>query len=684
MSEIDKDKERVKELTNLLNKYSYQYYVLNQSEIPDSEFDSLMNELQDLEFKRPDLKDVNSPTSRVGGWVSKEFKKVNHPVPMLSISDVFSLDELKEWDRSIRKMTGLDKVRYCCEVKIDGLACNLNYHEGRLIQGSTRGDGSIGEDVTNNVRTIRSIPLDIPELRDLEVRGEVYMPKASLKKANEERAKNGESLFANARNAAAGSLRQLDSAITAKRGLNAWWYYWPLAPQFGYRYHSDGLNQLTKLGFRTNPERRVVYGIDEVLQYVDEYAQKRPTLDYDIDGLVIKVDDMELYPSIGYTAKTPKWEIAYKFPPEVVSTQVLDIVMSVGRTGRVTPTAVLQPVLLAGSTISRATLNNEDYCADKDIRIGDYVTLHKAGDVIPEVGEVILNRRPAGTVPYRFDKNCPFCHEPLIKDGIQTYCKNIHCSSRKINKLLYFVSDAGMDIDGLGDVLVEQLFNEHILTEIPDVYHLKDHKDEIENLDGMGEKSVDKILKAVEKSKSNDLPMLISSLGIPLVGKKTAIVLANHFETLDKLMMSKVDEIANLPDIGLKTAQGIYDFFQDEINRNCIEKLREDGVNFILKNIVKPVKDNFFKGKKFVLTGSLSKPRDQVTKEIEKLGGVSAGSVSKKTDFVIVGEDAGSKYTKAVELELRIIKEDELNDLIKQAQKDAGLTGTGNDTGDRY
>lgn len=673
MPEIDKDKERVKELTDLLNKYSYQYYVLNQSEIPDSEFDSLMNELKELELKRPDLKDANSPTSRVGGWVSKEFKKVRHPVPMLSIGDVFSLEELKDWDRSIRKMTGQDKVRYCCEVKIDGLACNLKYENGALVQGSTRGDGTTGEDVTNNVRTIKSIPLAIPEKKPLEIRGEVYMPKASLKKLNEERAKNKEPLFANARNAAAGSLRQLDSAITAKRNLDAWWYFWPLATEFGYRYHSDALNELTKLGFKTNPERRVVHGIDEVLQYVAEYQEKRPTLNYDIDGLVIKVDDMDLYPSIGYTAKTPKWEIAYKFPPEVVSTKVLNIVLSVGRTGRVTPTAVLSPVLVAGSTISRATLNNEDYCIDKDIRIGDYVTLHKAGDVIPEVGEVLVNRRPEGTVPYRFDKDCPFCHEPLKKDGIQTYCTNSHCPSRKINKLLYFVSDGGMDIDGLGDALVEQLFNEHMLNDVPDIYKLKEHKDEIENLDGMGEKSVSKILTAIENSKQNDLPMLISALGIPLVGKKTASVLANHFQSLDKLMTAGIPEMADLPDIGEKTAQGIKAFFEDESNKKIIEELRSVGVNFILKNVTKPIRNNFFKGKKFVLTGTLSRPREEVTKEIEGLGGVSSGSVSAKTDFVIVGDEPGSKYDKAVKLGVRIIKEDELNSLLSEAQKDAGI-----------
>lgn len=669
---MDKDEKRIKELTELLNKYSYQYYVLNQSDIPDSEFDSMMNELQELEFKRPDLKDANSPTSRVGGWVSKEFKKVRHPVPMLSIGDVFSLDELREWDATVRKITGQDKVRYCCEVKIDGLACNLNYENGQFVRGSTRGDGIVGEDVTNNVRTIRSIPLSIKEDRPIEVRGEVYMPKASLRKVNQEREKNGDQLFANARNAAAGSLRQLDSAVTARRGLDAWWYFWPLGEEFGYRYHSDALNHLSELGFRTNPERRVVHGIDEVMAYVAEYAEKRPSLDYDIDGLVIKVDDMSLYPLIGYTTKNPKWEIAYKFPPEVVSTKILDIVMSVGRTGRVTPTAVLSPVLLAGSTISRATLNNEEYCADKDIRIGDYVTLHKAGDVIPEVGEVILNRRPEGTVPYRFDKDCPFCKEPLVKDGVQTYCKNIHCTSRKINKLLYFVSDAGMDIDGLGDSLIEQLFNEHLINDVSDIYHIKDHKFEIENLDGMGEKSVAKIIAAIEKSKENDLPMLISALGIPLVGKKTAIVLADHFQTLDKLILSDVEEIASLPDIGEKTAIGIHEYLTDSANREVIERLRADGVNFRLINVRNEVEDNFFKGKKFVLTGALSRSRDEVTKEIEELGGKSSGSVSAKTDFVIVGEDAGSKYDKALKLKVRIILEDELNQLLSEAHKIVG------------
>lgn len=668
----DKDRERVMELTRLLNKYTYEYYVLNQSEIPDSEFDSMMEELKRIEARRPDLKAPNSPTSRVGGGLSSQFVKVRHPIPMLSIQDVFSLDELRDWDSKIEKALGVSKVRYCCEVKIDGLSCNLNYVDGQLIQASTRGDGIIGEDVTRNAMTIRSIPLQVEEKRPLEVRGEVYMPKKALKELNDRRKKTGEPLFANARNAAAGSLRQLDPSITASRHLEAWWYFWPKAPDFGFRYHSAAIDHLAELGFRTNPERRVCYGIDEVLKYVEEYHQKRPSLDYDIDGLVIKVDDMSKYDDLGYTAKVPRWEIAYKFPPEVVTTEVLDIVLSVGRTGRVTPTAVLAPVLLAGSTISRATLNNEEYCRDKDIRIGDIVTLHKAGDVIPEVGEVVLKRRPANTKPFRFATVCPFCQVALVKRGVQTFCPNNHCPSRNINKLLNFVSSNGMDIDGLGDVLMEQLFNEHLVMDFPDIYALKDKREQLLELDGMGEKSVDNILNSIEKSKGNDLPMLLSALGVPLVGKKTAKLLAQQFPTLQGLMTASDQDIAKVPDVGEKTAEGIYGFFHDEANRDMVLKLAKAGVNMTELQVKKDIPDNFFKGKRFVLTGAISVPRDVMTQRIEALGGKSSGSVSAKTDFVIVGADPGSKYDKAVSLGVRIIGEPELNQLLAQAEKGQG------------
>ena len=664
----DRDRERVEKLTELLNKYSYQYYVLNQSDIPDSEFDSMMEELKEIENRRPELKSPNSPTARVGGAVQSGFEKVVHPIPMLSIQDVFSLEELKDWDKKIQKALGVDKVRYCCEVKIDGLSCSLVYENGELVQASTRGDGNVGEDVTANARTIRSIPLTISDKRRIEVRGEVYMPKKELKALNEEREANGEPLFANARNAAAGSLRQLDPAITARRHLDAWWYFWPQATDFGYRYHSDATDGMTELGFRTNPERKVVEGIDAVLEFVDEKAEKRASLDYDIDGLVIKVDDMTLYDSLGYTAKVPRWEIAYKFPPEVVTTRVEDIVLSVGRTGRVTPTAVFSPVLLAGSRVARATLNNEDYVREKDIRIGDVVTLHKAGDVIPEVGQVVLSRRPEGTVPFRFSPDCPFCHKPLVKDGVIIYCRNSDCPSRSINNIINFVSDKGMDIDGLGDTLVETLFNEGFLKGIPDIYTLKDHASEMESMDGLGEKSVTKLLSAIEKSKKNDLYMLLSGLGIPLVGKKTAQVLAGRFRTMSSIQSASVEDMASLPDIGERTAKGIRSWFDEPSNQEIISRLAQSGVN--MEALGKPVASvsNFFTGKKFAITGTLSMPRPALTARLEALGGVSSSSVSSKTDLVIAGEEAGSKLAKAQSLNIRIVEEEELLKLLEEAE----------------
>lgn len=672
----DPDRERVKTLTDLLNKYSHEYYVLNQSEVSDAEFDKMMHELKDLEAKRPDLKLPNSPTSRVGGAVSSEFRKVIHKVPMLSIQDVFSYGELEEWDKKNQKLFHTDKVRYNCELKIDGLSCNLVYQNGQLVQASTRGDGAVGEDVTANARTICSIPLTIPYLGDLEVRGEVYMPKASLAACNAERAKAGEPVFANCRNAAAGSLRQLDPAITARRKLDAWWYFWPLATEFGYRYHSDALKHLAELGFRTNPNNQICYGYEEIIKYVEAKHAIRASLPYDIDGLVIKIDDMTQYERIGYTAKVPKWEIAYKFPPEVVTTRVTDIVLSVGRTGRVTPTAVLDPVLVAGSTISRATLNNEDYVRDKDIRIGDMVTLHKAGDVIPEVGEVKLNLRPKESKPYVFSKDCPFCHCPLVKDGVNVFCKNAHCPSRKINVLLNFVSDNGMDIDGLGDMLMEQLFNEKLVTSIPDIYRLAGKKEALLDLDGMGQKSVDNILKAIEASKGNDLPMLLSGLNIPLVGKKTAKILAQRFKTLPALEVASVEDIAKVNDIGEKTARGIFGYFHDPVNAEMLSELSALGVNGKELKAEAEAPDNFFKGKTFVLTGTLSVPRETMAERLEALGGHAVGSVSKKTDLVIVGDKPGSKALKAKTLGIRMLDETELNGLLadidKAVQKENG------------
>lgn len=665
---IDKEKERVKELTDLLNEYNYEYYVLNESSVSDAEFDQLMEELQMLEAKRPDLKDRLSPTSRVGGGVLGDFKKVTHRKYMLSIGDVFNEDELYNFDQTIRKLTGLAVVEYMCEVKIDGLSCSLEYSDGDLIVASTRGDGTIGEDVTNNVLTIPSIPLHISEKRDFEIRGEVYMPKSSFNSLNEERSKTNQPLFANARNAASGSLKNLDPKVTAKRKLEAWWYYVPDALDYGFKTHSEALEYATKLGFKTNPERRIVHGIDEVIAYMHEYHEKRSSLPYDIDGLVIKVNDMTLYDEIGYTMKVPKWEIAYKFPPEEQITKVNDIEISVGRTGRVVPTAVLQPVRVAGSLISRATLNNEDYIKMKDIRIGDYVSLHKAGDVIPEVEKVILERREKDVSPYSFPSECPFCHHELKKIQGQTYCVNDECISRQINNLIFFVSNMGMDIIGIGDKLVESLFNEGYLRDISDFYLLKDHEEELMMMDGIGKKTCESIFAAIEKSKKNDLYKLICGLAIPLVGKKTAIVLANHFLSLDKLIQASIEELSCLEDVGEITAKSVKDYFSDSHNLEIIEKLRSYHVNFEVLNPIKEAHDNFFKGKKFVLTGALSVSRNEMTTRLEKLGAKSSSSVSKATDFVLVGADAGSKYDKAKELNIKIYTEEEIIPLLIEAE----------------
>lgn len=665
----DKDKERVEELTALLNRYNYEYYVLNQSSVSDAEFDQLMEELQRIEYRRPDLKDKLSPTSRVGGGIAKGFQKVTHKKYMLSIADVFNEDELYDFDNTIRKLTGLEKVEYMCEVKIDGLSCSLEYENGDLVIASTRGDGSIGEDVTNNVMTIRSIPLHIKEKRDFEIRGEVYMPKASLASLNEERAKKGEPLFANARNAASGSLKNLDSRVTAKRKLDAFWYYVPDGYEMGFQTHGEALLYAQSLGFRTNPERRLVKGIDEVIAYMHEYQKKRPSLDYDIDGLVIKVNDMSLYETIGYTMKVPKWEIAYKFPPEEQITKVEDIEISVGRTGKVVPTAVLEPVRVAGSLISRATLNNEDYIASKDIRIGDYVSLHKAGDVIPEVEKVILSKRGKDVLPYNYPKECPFCHHPLQRIQGQTYCVNDQCVSRKINNLIFFASKQGMNIDGLGEKLVESLFNEGLVKEVSDFYLLKDHQEELMMMDGIGKKTCDALFEAIEKSKKNDLYMLLCGLAIPLVGKKTAIVLANHYQSLDRIMSSSLEELSSLSDVGKITAEKILSYFGDENNKAVIEKLRSYGLNFSILHPLSEANDNFFKGKRFVLTGTLSVSRDVMTKRIEALGGKSSSSVSKSTDFVLAGEEAGSKLEKAKAYQVRVFSEEEILPLLKEAEE---------------
>ncbi len=665
---MDNDVIRVKELTDLLNKYNYEYYVLNQSSVSDAEFDSLMQELMAIEKRRPDLKDPLSPTSRVGGGVSSEFKKVQHKRMMLSLGNAFSESDLRDFDRRIRQATGLNKVPYVMEVKIDGLAMTLVYENGKLQYAATRGDGNVGEDVTQNVITIHSIPLKISDQRNIEVRGEVFMSKKALALNNEERMRENLPLMSNARNAAAGSIRQLDSKIAAKRRLDAYWYYFVNAEECGFEKHSDSLDYLKSLGFKVNEERRKLYGIDEVIAYVKEYTEKRAKLDYDIDGLVLKVDELALHDEIGYTMKTPKWMIAYKFPPEEVLTKINDIFLTVGRTGKVVPNAVLEPVRVAGSVISRATLNNEDFIHNLDIRIGDYVYIHKAGDVIPEVSGVDIKRRPDGLKMYHFQEDCPYCHYRLEKKDAIHYCVNENCPSRNINKLIFFVSDQGMDIKGMGPSVVEDFFNLGIVKTFSDFYRLEEKKDDILNIEGISEKSYNSMVKAIEGSKSNDAYMFLTALGIPMVGKKTSQILLSKYHSIDEIIEASYDELVSIEEIGYQTATNIIDYFNKDANLIEFSKLQELGVNtLVIKK--EEARDNFFKGKKFVLTGTLEcMTRSKMTERLEKLGAVSSGSVGKSIDMLIVGTDAGSKLDKARSLGIRIIEEDELLSLLEEAE----------------
>ena len=470
--------ERINELRKLLEKYNYEYYVLDNSSVSDAEFDRLMQELIMLETEHPEFQSPLSPSQRVGGLVQDEFKKVTHKRMMLSLANAFNEDDLRNFDKKIREVTGLDKVTYMAEMKIDGLGMSLVYHKN-LIYAATRGDGTEGEDVTANVITIKSVPSHIDLDGDFEIRGEVFMPKKSLQKLNEEREKNGEPLFANARNAAAGSIRQLDSAVAASRGLDAFWYYFVNAKDFGIRYHSEALKKADELGFKTNKERRICKGIDEVIDYINEYTEKRPSLPYDIDGIVIKVDDMSLYDKLGYTAKTPRWAIAYKFPPEEVITKLLDIIYTVGRTGKITPNAVLEPVRVAGSTVQRATLHNEDFIKEKDLKVGDYVVIRKAGDVIPEVVRVVLERRDGTEQEYKMIDRCPVCGGELTRVDAMHFCTNPNCDAKMIEQIIHFASKDAMDIEGLGEKVCEQFFNQGFIRNVQDIYELYNHRDEI-------------------------------------------------------------------------------------------------------------------------------------------------------------------------------------------------------------
>lgn len=653
-------KERIDELVTTLNEANYNYHVLDNPTITDQEYDSLFRELQILEEKNPNLVRSDSPTHRVGGVVLDSFKKVTHKIPMMSLGDIFNEDEVRQFDARIKK-EGINPT-YVCELKIDGLSVSLHYEKGKLVTAATRGNGTIGEDITNNVKTIKTVPLTLKEEIDIEVRGEIYMSKETLKKLNEERKAKNQPLLQNCRNAAAGSIRQLDSKVCASRKLDCWIYHLPNPEDYGIKTHWEALEFMKKLGFKTNPNNLLVTDVEGIIDYIDYKGKGRPNLSYDIDGVVVKVNNLEEQKKLGFTAHHPKWAIAYKFPAEEVLTKLKDIIFTVGRTGQITPNAVLEPVIVAGSTISRATLHNEDYVKAKGLKIGDIISIHKAGDVIPEVGEVKLDRRTGNEKDFEMITRCPMCNEPIFKKEGQVdyFCINPHCPARHIEGLCHFVSRKAMNIDGLGDRIIEDFYNLKYIKDITDIYKLSCFRDELTELEGYGNKSIDNLLEAIENSKENSLERLLFGLGIPNVGEKTSKILAARYETLDNLMNATFEELNQIPDIGEIIAKSIIDFFQNEKNRDIIEELKELKVGMEYTGPKVVINENF-NDKTFVITGTLTKyTRDEVEEKIENLGGKTSSSVSKKTSAVIVGENPGSKYTKAMELGIPIWNEEDL------------------------
>lgn len=653
-------KERIDELVTILNEANYNYHVLDNPTITDQEYDSLFRELQILEEKNPNLVRSDSPTHRVGGVVLDSFKKVTHKIPMMSLGDIFNEDEVRQFDARIKK-EGINPT-YVCELKIDGLSVSLHYEKGKLVTAATRGNGTIGEDITNNVKTIKTVPLTLKEEIDIEVRGEIYMSKETLKKLNEERKAKNQPLLQNCRNAAAGSIRQLDSKVCASRKLDCWIYHLPNPEDYGIKTHWEALEFMKKLGFKTNPNNLLVTDVEGIIDYIHYKGKECPNLSYDIDGVVVKVNNLEEQKKLGFTAHHPKWAIAYKFPAEEVLTKLKDIIFTVGRTGQITPNAVLEPVIVAGSTISRATLHNEDYVKAKGLKIGDIISIHKAGDVIPEVGEVKLDRRTGNEKDFEMITRCPMCNEPIFKKEGQVdyFCINPHCPARHIEGLCHFVSRKAMNIDGLGDRIIEDFYNLKYIKDITDIYKLGCFRDELTELEGYGNKSIDNLLEAIENSKENSLERLLFGLGIPNVGEKTSKILAARYETLDNLMNATFEELNQIPDIGEIIVKGIIDFFQNEKNRDIIEELKELKVGMEYTGPKVVINENF-NGKTFVITGTLTKyTRDEVEEKIENLGGKTSSSVSKKTSAVIVGENPGSKYTKAMELGIPIWNEEDL------------------------
>ena len=653
-------KQRIEELTKLLNDAGYRYYVLDDPDMPDFEYDRLLRELEDLEKAHPEFALPDSPTRRVGGLAGNTFGEVRHPVPLMSLQDVFSMEELDDF--LLRTRQSLPQAAFSVEPKIDGLSVALEYENGRFVRGATRGDGAVGEDVTENLRTIRSIPMVLENApARLIVRGEVYMPKKTFHELNDALEEAGEKTFANPRNAAAGSLRQKDSRVTAKRKLDILVFNVQLAEGMTFSGHCDTLEYLKSLRFKVIPYKKLSNS-DEIRQEVLRINEEREYLPCDIDGAVIKLDNLSDREALGSTAKVPRWAVAYKYPPEIKPTVVEDIVVQVGRTGVLTPKAVVRPVHLAGTTVTNATLHNQDFISRLDLRIGDTVRIRKAGEIIPEILEVDLSKRPEGTAPYFLPKNCPVCGAPVERDedGAFLRCTGAECPAQLSRNIAHFVSRDAMDIEGLGSAIVESLIAQGLISSPADIYYLT--LEEISGLWKSGTTAGKKLLAAIEASKQQDVSRLIYALGIRQVGAKTGKSLAAAFGSLDQLMEASLEALTAVPDIGGVTAKSIYDWFRQPQSRHMIRRLREAGVNFESKRVIT---DTRFAGKTIVLTGALSRfTREEATEKIELLGGKASGSVSKKTSFVVAGENAGSKERKARELGIPVLTEDEFLEMI--------------------
>lgn len=654
-------KERIKQLTEQLNEANHRYYVLDDPNMLDFEYDRLLRELENLEAEYPQFALPDSPTKRVGGQALSKFEKVNHPVPLMSLQDVFSLEELDDFLEKI--LLDYPGTAFTVEPKIDGLSVALEYENGVFVRGATRGDGEVGEDVTENLKTIYSIPMSIPNAPEkLIVRGEVFMPKKSFEKLNASQEQEGKPLFANPRNAAAGSLRQLDPKIAAKRGLDIFIFNLQLAEGVSFKTHEESLEYLKKLQFKVIPWT-TLNAVDNINKEILSINENREHLPCDIDGAVIKVNDLALRDTMGSTAKFPRWAAAYKYPPEIKPTVVEDIVVQVGRTGVLTPKAVVRPVRLAGTTVTNATLHNQDFISQRDIRVGDTVLIRKAGEIIPEILEVDVSKRPANTAPYSLPAICPICGALTKKDddGAFLRCTGVSCPAQLSRNIAHFVSRDAMDIEGLGSSIVDALIEKGLLKSAADIYYLS--LEDVKSLWQKGDTAAKKLLAAIEDSKTRDLGRLIYALGIRQVGAKTGKSLAAHFGTLDALMSASVEELTQLSDIGEVTAMSLYEWFRQDQSVEIIDKLRNAGVNF---TCLQQITDTRFSRLTFVLTGTLSKfTREEATAQIEGFGGKASGSVSKKTSYVIVGDNAGSKERKAMELGIPILTEDEFLEMLQ-------------------